>query len=244
MKIIDQKAISGIYAIRNTTNNKQYVGSSANIRIRQKLHVNVLIRNKHHSIVLQRAWNKYGRDAFEFQILEEVNVEDLLVREQFYIDNHKPEYNICPIAGSSRGKLVSEETRKKMSLLRRGVKHSEERNRIKSIAQGGDNHWTRKKKFTDEAKQRMSDAQKKLYTNGYISPRKGRKMPSECVEASRVRNSIPVDQLTIDGEFIKQWPSAKAVELEIGIYATNIGAACKGKVKQAKGFKWKYTTKQ
>jgi hypothetical protein len=53
-----------------------------------------------------------------------------------------------------------------------GEKHPEWRNKIKSISQGGENHWTKKKKFSEEAKKRMSETHKKLYKNGYQNPNK------------------------------------------------------------------------
>ena len=60
--------ISGIYSIFNIINNKQYVGSSKNIRRRIKEHYRDLQNNKHHSQPLQNAWNKYGKYSFEFKM--------------------------------------------------------------------------------------------------------------------------------------------------------------------------------
>lgn len=82
-----------IYRIRNIINNKSYYGSSKNIDIRWKKHKNELNKNKHNNILLQRAWNKYGRDNFLFEIIEECEFKDLLIKEQFYLDK-KPNYNI------------------------------------------------------------------------------------------------------------------------------------------------------
>ena len=47
----------GIYKL--TINNKIYIGSAKNIGIRLSKHLLDLERNKHHSIYLQRTWNKY-----------------------------------------------------------------------------------------------------------------------------------------------------------------------------------------
>jgi predicted GIY-YIG superfamily endonuclease len=52
--------ISGIYYIKNITNNKLYIGSSKDILKRFYEHKRLLRHNKHHSIRLQRAWDKYG----------------------------------------------------------------------------------------------------------------------------------------------------------------------------------------
>jgi len=77
---------SGIYKITNKKNNKIYIGSSKNIKNRFSKHKNLLRSNKHHSIKLQRAWNKYGADNFIFEVIEYCNEDELLDRENYYLD--------------------------------------------------------------------------------------------------------------------------------------------------------------
>ncbi len=74
--------MSGIYKILNKSNNKCYIGSTINFNDRRNLHFSKLKRGKHHSIILQRAYDKYGIDNFEFIILEECENDNLLEREQ------------------------------------------------------------------------------------------------------------------------------------------------------------------
>jgi group I intron endonuclease len=112
-KRIPQKP--GIYAIVNILNGHFYVGSAVNLCRRRSEHFTDLQKNKHHSGHLQNAYIKYGADAFRFFIVEYVEVaEDLLKREQYYIDTLNPEYNINPIAGSALGIKRSEETKVRM----------------------------------------------------------------------------------------------------------------------------------
>ena len=88
----------GVYKITNIINSKIYVGSSAvSIENRWKSHLSDLRCNKHHSGRLQNAWNKYGKDSFVFEILEECPKEDVLKVEQRYIDELNPFYNICRV---------------------------------------------------------------------------------------------------------------------------------------------------
>lgn len=101
---------SGVYIIRNLTNNHIYIGSSSNLSLREKHHFKHLYEGKHHSRYLQNAFNKYGRDEFEFSIILYCDNSNLLIYEQLYIDALNPEYNICKIAGSSLGVKRSKET--------------------------------------------------------------------------------------------------------------------------------------
>ena len=106
-----------IYGIVNKINGNKYVGSSVNFYKRKKRHIWELSGNFHHSDYLQKAWNKYGEDNFEFIILEKVSDKTKLVeREQWWIDNSNSKYNICKIAGSTLGKACSIETRRKISI--------------------------------------------------------------------------------------------------------------------------------
>ena len=63
---------------------------------------------------IYRALLKYGYSKFSLEILEYCEAEEVVNREQYYIDLLDPEYNICPIAGSSLGRKVSDETRAKL----------------------------------------------------------------------------------------------------------------------------------
>jgi len=63
------------------------------------------------NIHLQNAYNLYGSSVFVFVVLEHISrIDDLLVKEQHYIDLLKPEYNIALFAGApTRGRKLSPE---------------------------------------------------------------------------------------------------------------------------------------
>lgn len=111
--------ISGIYAIVHTPTKRRYVGSAVFIERRTQWHKTILRRNKHHSIALQRAWNKYGENAFEFLILEICSIDMLICREQYYI-NEQSEFNSSKTAGSKLGIKDSEKTRIRKRLAYKG----------------------------------------------------------------------------------------------------------------------------
>ena len=110
--------VSGVYEIKNTVTNKIYIGSSKDVRERWNEHKRELNKNKHHSIHLQRAWDKYGEESFTFSLIEECNENDTLAREQFYLDLLKPYdknkgYNISKDASAPmKGRKHSKETMK------------------------------------------------------------------------------------------------------------------------------------
>ena len=64
-----------IYSIINKVNNKRYVGKTVNLDRRLQRHWIELKNNNHHSIKLQRAYNKYGKDSFKVEY-EQYNVKD------------------------------------------------------------------------------------------------------------------------------------------------------------------------
>lgn len=85
---------SGVYAIRNQADDRQYIGSTVNLRGRRRDHLDQLTRGIHRNWRLQTAWDRYGRAAFTFQVLVRCNPQDLARVEQSLIDDLKPGYNI------------------------------------------------------------------------------------------------------------------------------------------------------
>ena len=103
----------GIYAIDCTANGKRYIGSSNNFEVRKHRHFTELGKGIHNNAHMQACWNKYGEKTFEFSLLEECVEEELINREQYYLDISKiPLLNKALIAGkppSPKGKAQTEE---------------------------------------------------------------------------------------------------------------------------------------
>lgn len=108
--------ISGIYLIRNIQNDKKYVGSSRHIYSRRNGHFSALKLGNHSNYKLQKEYNNFGANYFEFIILENVpDINKLCDREQYWIDTLNPEYNLSKIANNTTWKFRSEESRKSVS---------------------------------------------------------------------------------------------------------------------------------
>lgn len=159
--------MQGIYLIKNTVNNKGYVGSSKNIKNRlSRHHLFRLRHNAHWNPHLQSAWNTYGEAVFKFEVLEIVSeTAELVSREQYWMDQLKvvnPSfgYNLAPKADRSE---VSAETKKKILKSRGdkykgvnspmyGKKHSEKsKEKIRSYQLGRP-----KKPISQEHKQKLA----------------------------------------------------------------------------------------
>lgn len=188
IKIIDLKQ-AGIYKITNIKNNKSYIGSAVFLNKRKNHHFSSLNLNKHHSPYLQRTYNKYGKEIFKFEVLATCPKEYLIKLEQWFIDNLKPEYNTCKVAGSQLGYKHKKETIQKMK---------ESSNKI-----------------TKETRLRILKARDLIIQK-------------------------PMIQYSLTGEFIKEWNSFKEYVTITGDNNKNIVTACKGRLKTASGFIFKY----
>jgi len=170
---ISMNKISGIYKIINKTNGKYYVGRAKNIVGRRwREHLIELIKNNHYNYHLQKSWNKYGKENFDFVIVEEIPSDRLVMTEQKYLDIAKMEkekcYNTSFIAD---GVEFTNEVRKKISDKLMGNKNGmghevtedmrkriSESQRGKKCPQKGNNKAG--KKFSDEHKRKLSESHK------------------------------------------------------------------------------------
>lgn len=76
---------SGIYIIKNKIDNKVYIGQSVHVKYRISTHKCLLDKNKHENSYLQNAYNKFGKDNFEFKLLELCEENKLDEREVYWI---------------------------------------------------------------------------------------------------------------------------------------------------------------
>ena len=98
-------------------NQNSYVGSSMNLARRLKEYFNIYYLErelKKGNRAISSALLKHGYANFSLEILEYCDPDKIIIREQYYLDLLKPEYNILQTAGSLRGYKHSEEVKAKI----------------------------------------------------------------------------------------------------------------------------------
>lgn len=170
MKSQNVLGFSGIYMIQCKTHpSRIYIGSALNIQKRWWHHLSDLRKNKHHSPILQRLYNKYGDTELCFSVLTECSTSDLIEKEQFFIDLFKPSLNCSKIAGRTLGVKKSKKACLEQSIRLKGKKHTDEWNKNISLARKGS-------KTSEETRRKQSKIKK-----GKPSPMKGRKKEFDAI---------------------------------------------------------------
>ena len=156
-----------VYAIRNTVNNRAYIGSTTNYKSRWHTHRSTLRRGVHHSFILQKAWNKYGEAVFSFEMLvvcpkdQRIEYETRLMALESYNVLRTPKES-----GVRGGWKHSEEFKAKMSTLNKGKKLTEEHKAKLSTMQIGRKHDAA---FVAKARRRQTGVTPSISTRGKLS---------------------------------------------------------------------------
>lgn len=234
-----------IYKITNRINGKIYIGKTFNFIERWRQHVTGRGCTK----ILSSAIKKYGITSFTFEVLVEIHSYDLdrleitlSSLEIFFIkkyDSFHFGYNSTKGGDGQRGRIITKETRDKIRTKLLGYKHSEETKLKMSISSMGH-------PYAEESKQKMRNT----WYNRPLEERDSikrmrlenlKKNNEQRVVNAGIGHRKKVLQFSKKGEFIREWNSAK----EAGIFLTgkpcsSISGCCKGRLKTAFGFIWKY----
>ncbi len=193
--------MTGVYEIRNVANGNKYIGSSVNINKRFKEHIRDLRSNRHHSIRLQRAWNKYREGSFVFEILKEVSIPELKKEEQILLDeciNKNMFYNMTfDSTAPSRGRKFSKKERNRMSeTAKKLMSNPEYKKRVMEASKiARDNPEVRKKisdahkgiMRSEEAKNKTSATLKKMFSESDF-----KKKFTDVLSSESVRKNMSV----------------------------------------------------
>lgn len=254
--------LGGIYQIKNTINNKIYIGSAKNIDIRIKDHKCRLNNNKHINKKLQNAWNKYGPQGFIFEVLEVVTrFEDLIMREQTYLDClvyassndsrfHNLSYNICRKAGSRLGIKEDEETKIKRSKIQKDVMardSTKEKIRTTNLTKETKDRRSKASQGripNKRTREKMSTSRKKYLSEIGKYSIETRKKMSDAKIGKDAHNRIKISQYTLDLIFIKDYNSIEEAvkslqDIGIKVHSSKISLCINGKRNKAANYIWK-----
>ena len=155
IKRTNNNTVCGVYCIRNKINNKRYIGKADNIYDRWCSHIYHLNTNTHKNPHLQNAWNLYGKQSFDFYVVEPCySSNDAYEREKIWIsfyDSYKNGYNRDLGGSGSLGYKHTEETKKKMSELMQ-----------KRVSDPNYIHPLIGKKMSNEIREKISNSHKGL----------------------------------------------------------------------------------
>nr|QBM09603.1 hypothetical protein [Dactylella sp.] len=117
--IMENKSKSGIYLWRNNVNGNTYMGSIIDLGTRFRNYFNFnYISDPKNKMLISKALIKYGYSNFSLEILEYCDPQTCIKREQYFLDQFKPIYNLNKTAGSRLGSKHSIETLAKLKSLR------------------------------------------------------------------------------------------------------------------------------
>lgn len=215
----------GIYRYINKVNGKSYVGQSLDLRHRHNEHISLLKRGLDGCVLLQKAWNKYGEDNFDYEIICICNPEELDVLEIKYIkefDSYHNGYNCNEGGAGNSGFNHSDITKRKIAVASKGRKMTQETLRKMSLAQQGRSmSVTHRKALSDvwtvDRKQRLSETR-----SGVNNPNFGRVGKDSCNAVPIISNSGDFFFTAVDAA---KWCGLKS--------ATNISSCLSGKKKSA-----------
>lgn len=226
---------SGIYKLINLITNKSYIGSAVNLQNRFSAHIRLLRRNRHVNKYLQNSYNKHKEKNFKFEILENCNINNLLEREQYYLDLYKTYnidkgYNILPKAGSKLGYKLTEETKRKISQSNKGRIISKEA-RVKTSKSLMGRKTNRPPSL--EIVKNLIEYTKNLPKEEILKRSKKATLASLYVTRKSV---IMIDKNT--NIHLKEFISLAEAERQTKISYKGISDCLNGRKKSAGGFKW------
>lgn len=237
----------GVYVIRNKINGKVYIGSSKNCyhRVRSQ-HLWSLENKTHTNPHLQSSWNKYGKSAFEFFIIELCEPENILIREQFYIDsmtatNREFGYNANQLVNGSV--KLNEEQKMKLTFSKQGKSLRDEKfvgvfksgkNWMARISYRGDDRYIGSYRLKEDAARAYNLEAKRIYGASAILNPVTDEVISSKIKRRKSHRRGPILQLDSNFNIVGRFEHAAAAR-KVGFHVFPV----LNTTKMHKGFYWR-----
>ena len=172
-----------IYKITNLIDNKCYIGVDSYFPKRIKQHKSNLSKNKHKNKHLQYSYNKYGKENFSFELLENCDSREIMLNREIelisFYDSLNNGYNYTIGGEGSFGYKHNEESISKMSSWKRiitdewreniskGLKNKSKKQGIKRVNHPDYSKWLGGEKHpVAKFKQKDIECIRELYSKG------------------------------------------------------------------------------
>lgn len=223
-----------VYMHKNKLNGKVYIGITSKDDPNKRW---LNGKGYNHSTLFKKAVKKYGWDSFEhiilFDNLNKISACLIEIDLIFYYQKIQMSYNIN--LGGEGSESMSSETKQKISQTLKNHPVSEETRAKISKKVSGERHGNWGKPLSPETRARIGKA-----NSGEKNGMFNHKFTEEEIARKRLTNVKPILQYSKDGEFIREWISAREVGRILGVYSKSISKCCLGQRKTALGYVWKY----
>ena len=137
--------ICGVYRITNTITGDFYIGSSKDVKRRWIEHKIPSRWNQYPNNPMYQDMQKYGLDKFEFQVIEEVEIDKLKEVEQKFIEELKPTYN----SNNAKG-LDVEKFKESQKKYNKSDKRKESQRKYNKSDKGKESHRKASNKYDNQ----------------------------------------------------------------------------------------------
>lgn len=244
----------GIYKITNIINHKSYIGIDSNIdkSTRIKQHMYDLVNNRHFNKHLQISFNKYGKEAFKYEIVFETtknNKSYLEKLEIFFIrffNTYKNGYNGTT---GGYGHYKNNLLYKKAFVLDLKTNKITEGYSLKTLCKDinvpySSVKWSLENKKAYKNKLLFSYSPNfNIEEYGFIKPGMTpleKKLSRRVKVKKDIYTMRKIYQFDLEGNFIKEWKSISEAARFVNTTNSNIIRAAKGNSVHCKNYKWSY----
>lgn len=214
----------GVYKITNKINGKMYIGASIDIERRRIEHFKPFkvnfFKNKY---PLYHAIDKYGRDNFTHEVLEETTVEEMDEREEYYIKKYNTVvdgYNVISTAHNMHDKEYAKEVH--------GSFFSE---------------WNKKQWQNEDYRKERSELSSQIQKERLKDPKY---LAEKSRQLKKYTDTLKktVYQYDKQDNLIAEFNGTREAERKTGVNSQSISKVALGQRKTAGGFVWKYSQKK
>jgi len=204
----------------NKVTDQVYIGQTNDLVKRRSSHFRTLAGNRHRNNQLQNSYNKYGKEAFSMQVIEDNIICPIVVdyKEKYYINKYNSmdkKFGFNRESGGNLNKTVCEEAKKARSENMKGSKNL-------WFGKFGNDHPRTGHKHTEEWKKKFSQSQM------------GHPVKQETkdkIAAGRLGGNNPASKKVIDTKTGRIFDTLNEAALFSNMAAGNLSSRLRGIVK-------------